>query len=227
MLRPVALSTCVAIASLSCCGCEPLQKPAAARAAVASADFVEPKLPPKSEMSSTGTSPYFVLQPGHQLILTHDIDTLKMTVLDETKVVNGIETRVVEERETADGKLVEVSRNYFAIAKMTGDVYYFGEDVDMYKDEKVTGHGGSWLAGVNGARPGIMFPGKPVVGAKMYQEMAPGAGDGSFRGRELERDGHDAVGHLSELHESRRDDSSGEGSRIQTLRAQRCRAAGR
>ena len=54
-----------------------------------------------------------------------------MTVLNETKVVDGIETRVVEEKETEGGNIVEVSRNYFAICKHTNNAIYFGEEVDM------------------------------------------------------------------------------------------------
>jgi hypothetical protein len=80
------------------------------------------------------------------------------TVLDETRVVAGVETRVIEERELAKGKLVEVSRNYFAIHKPTRNALYFGEEVDMYEDGKVVGHGGSWLAGVDGAKAGLIMP---------------------------------------------------------------------
>src|SRR5262249_15116139 len=97
-----------------------------------------------------------------------------VTVLNETKKVDGVETRVVEERETKDGKLVEVSKNYFAISKRTNSVYYFGEDVDTYKDGKVTGHGGSWLAGVKDAKFGLAMPGTPLVKARFYMEIAPG-----------------------------------------------------
>ena len=88
-------------------------------------------------------------------------------------LVDGVTTRVVEERETEGGQLAEVSRNYFAIDKATGDIYYFGEDVDEYKNGKVTGHEGAWLAGVNGARFGLISPGAPKVGDRYYQEMAP------------------------------------------------------
>ena len=88
-------------------------------------------------------------------------------------MVDGVETRIVEEREEKDGQLTEVSRNYFAIDKTTKDVYYFGEDVDMYKDGKVVNHDGSWLAGVNDAKFGMMMPGKPKVGDKFYQELSP------------------------------------------------------
>ena len=58
-------------------------------------------------------------------------------VLDETKVVDGVKTRIIEESETEGGKLSEISRNYFAIDKKTGDVYYFGEPKvgDQYYQE--------------------------------------------------------------------------------------------
>ena len=136
--------------------------------------WLEPVLPDKSTLSSTGRNPYFILEPGYQLVLEKDggKDHLTITVLGDTKMVDGVQTRVVEEHETEGGKVVEISRNYFAISKKTGDVYYFGEDVDMYKEGKVTGHGGSWLAGVNGARAGLMMPGKPAPGQRFYQEQA-------------------------------------------------------
>jgi len=130
------------------------------------------------EWSSTGANPYFILEPGFFLVLEGEEDgealRLTITVLDETRVVAGVETRVVEEREEEGGRLVEVSRNCFAISKRTNAVYYFGEDVDIYKEGKVVGHGGAWLAGEKGARFGLMMPGTPLLGARYYQEVAPG-----------------------------------------------------
>src|SRR5262245_15775011 len=107
------------------------------------------------ELTSTGRNPYFMLEPGYRLVLQQGNERLTITVLAETRRVNGVETRVVEERETKDGALVEVSRNYFAISKRTNSVFYFGEDVDMYKNGKITSHEGAWLAGVAGAKPGL------------------------------------------------------------------------
>jgi hypothetical protein len=127
----------------------------------------------KANLVDTGRNTYFILEPGHRLYFEHGKNTLTVTVLDEIKVVDGVRTRVVEEREASGGQLAEVSRNYFAMDKVTHDVYYFGEDVDTYKHGKVTGHEGAWLAGVNGARFGLMMPGKPKVGDKYYQEIAP------------------------------------------------------
>jgi hypothetical protein len=126
----------------------------------------------KGNLVSSGKNPCFVLVPGFEL--RDDDTTLIITVLKDTKLVDGVETRVVEEREEKDGKPAEISRNYFAIDKTDHSVYYFGEDVDDYKAGKLAGHGGAWLAGVNGATFGLFMPGDPKVGAKFYQEQAPG-----------------------------------------------------
>jgi hypothetical protein len=128
----------------------------------------------KRTLLDTGRNPYFVLEPGFQLVLESDDAKLVVTVLDETLMVDGVKTRVVEEREWEDGKLIEVSRNFFAICKDSGDVFYFGEDVDMYKKGKVTGHDGAWRAGDQNAKAGLVMPGTPAMGMKYYQEMAPG-----------------------------------------------------
>jgi hypothetical protein len=60
-----------------------------------------------------------------------------------------------------------------ATHKATGDVYYFGEDVDNYKGGKVVDHESAWRAGTAGARFGLMIPAKPTVGQAFYQETAP------------------------------------------------------
>jgi hypothetical protein len=128
----------------------------------------------KANLASVGKNPYFIpLEPGYRLALAGDNATLTVTVTRRTKVVDGVETRVVEEREEKDGKPAEISQNYFAIDKTTNAVYYFGEDVDIYKDGKVVSHEGAWLSGVNGAKFGMMMPGQPKLGDKFQQEIAP------------------------------------------------------
>lgn len=127
----------------------------------------------RANLTDRGRNTYFVLEPGHRLHLQDGKTILTLTVLNETRVVDGVTTRVVEERETKDGEIIEVSRNYFAIDKTTKDVYYFGEDVDIYKKGKVVSHDGAWLSGVNGARFGLMIPHQPKIGDKFYQEVAP------------------------------------------------------
>lgn len=146
------------------------------------------------QFRSTGRNPYFTLKPGRQLYLSNvrtrcedgeceDLEELWITVLDETRNVRieddgerrWITTRVVEEVETADGELVEISRNYFAECSGTQDVYYFGEDVDIYENGRVVSHDGAWLAGRRRAEPGVIMPGGAfLLGARYFQEIAPG-----------------------------------------------------
>lgn len=56
-------------------------------------------------------NPYFALVPGARAVLAHDGVVLQITVLPDVVEVAGVKYRVVQERETADGKLLEVSRN--------------------------------------------------------------------------------------------------------------------
>jgi hypothetical protein len=77
--------------------------------------------------SSVGKNRFFILEPGHQLVLQSRTEKVVITVLNETKKIGDVETRVVEEREEENGQLKEVSRNFFAICREHSDVFYFGE----------------------------------------------------------------------------------------------------
>ena len=140
--------------------------------------------PADCDFVTEGSNDFFILEPGYRLMLEGEEEDdeedgelvqirVEITVLDELETVDGVVTRVVEEREWEDGELIEVSRNFFAICAQTGDVYYFGEDVDDYEDGEIVGHGGAWRAGVDGAQAGVLVPGSPLVGARHFQEIAP------------------------------------------------------
>ena len=87
---------------------------------------------------------FFILDSGHQITLEgvenkEDIRVV-ITVLYETEVVNKITTRVIEEHESADGEVTEISRNYFVRYDANNIVFYMGEDVDDYEDREIVGH---------------------------------------------------------------------------------------
>jgi hypothetical protein len=128
--------------------------------------------------SSMGRNPYFILEPGYQTVFQglENGETVvnTITVTGMTRQFGSIETRLVEERETHNGQLVEVSRNYFALCASHNGVFYFGEEVDLYAGGVITGHDGSWLTGVNGAKPGLIMPGLVLLGARYFQEVAAG-----------------------------------------------------
>jgi hypothetical protein len=121
------------------------------------------------------SNPYWPLDVGRQLILTGTSDgepaVLLITVLNQTRVINGVTTRIVEERETHNDELAEVSWNYFARAS-DGSICYYGEDVDIFEDEGIS-HEGTWCADDPGNAAGIFMPGNPRPGTKFQIEVAP------------------------------------------------------
>lgn len=126
----------------------------------------------KKNLGPTGRNSHFVLEAGYRLHFRGGGMTSTWSILAETKEIDGVVTRVVEDREEKNGKLVESTRDYFAIDSATGDLYYFGEEASSYKAGKVS-HAGSWLSGVNGARFGLLLPGKVTPGDRFMQERAP------------------------------------------------------
>jgi hypothetical protein len=138
-------------------------------------------------LTTRGANPYLILRPGYRLVLegaeNGETTRLVITVLrkTETLVLRGlgaVNARVVEERESVDGELVEVSRNFFAICSKTNDVFYFGEAVDIFNPDGTVSHEGSWRAGEpdeNGlAEPGMIMPGTFLLGSRYFQERADG-----------------------------------------------------
>lgn len=140
----------------------------------------------RCKWSNRGRNQFWSLEPGYQLYLAGEDDgefvELYITALKRTKlitiVVDGapvrLRARIIEEREYKDGELAEVSRNYFARCTRTNDMFYFGEDVCFYEDDECVADDGSWLAGVDGAVPGIIMPARFLLGSRYFQEQAPG-----------------------------------------------------
>jgi hypothetical protein len=97
-------------------------------------------------------------------------------VLDKTERVAGVPVTVVEVKDFENGELVERTLDYYA-EREDGSVWYFGERVDDYEGGEIVGHGGQWLAGERGAKPGLFMPAKARVGATFEQERAPGVAE--------------------------------------------------
>lgn len=136
-----------------------------------------------------GGNDYFSLRPGKFNRLEGDDDgefvEVLIEVLDQTRDIdfqlNGemvhARARIIREKEWIDGELVEISRNYFTRCADTGNIYYLGEDVDIYEDGEIVSHEGEWLAGREGAMPGLIMPDVFLLGARYFQEIAPEAQD--------------------------------------------------
>ena len=115
---------------------------------------------------------YLPLTPGTTLIYegeTEDgMERIEVEVTHETKDILGVTCIVVRDTVRVDGELVEDTYDWFAQDK-DGNVWYFGEDSKEYEDGEVD-PAGSWEAGVDGAKPGIIMKASPQVGDAYRQE---------------------------------------------------------
>jgi hypothetical protein len=124
---------------------------------------------------------WYPLIPGSELVLEgrstiegkrgkHEIHA---TVTDLTKVIDGVRTAVVWERDVSRGQLLE-SEIYFAAEDVDGNVWLLGEYPAEYEDGKFARAPDVWISGVDGARAGISMRADPQTGTSSYlQGLAP------------------------------------------------------
>lgn len=138
-----------------------------------------PKIDPSNFLSSID-NPLFPLKPGtvfiYETVGEDETERVEVHVTHETKVILGVTCTVVRDTVTVDGKVIEDTYDWYAQDK-EGNVWYFGEDSKAYRAGKLVGSEGSWEAGVNGAKPGIIMKAKPARGDKYYQEYSVGVAE--------------------------------------------------
>jgi hypothetical protein len=121
--------------------------------------------------------PLYPLRPGTLFIYAGTSGGVpaheQFLVTHQTKVISGVTCVVVHDSNWVGGQLTEFTIDWFAQDK-AGNVWYFGEFATQYANGVITGHEGSWQAGVHGARQGIIMEAAPQVGDSYDQENAPG-----------------------------------------------------
>ena len=81
---------------------------------------------------------------------------------NQTKVILGVTCTVVDDKVWLDGELIEATLDWYT-QDIDGNVWYMGEDSKEYEDGKVESTEGSWEAGVDGAKPGIIMMSNPIL----------------------------------------------------------------
>jgi hypothetical protein len=126
-------------------------------------------------------NPFLPLHPGTKFVLVGKIKEggkrvphrVEFLVTDLTKVVHGVRTRVVWDRDYDNGRLVEGELAFFA-QDDAGNVWSYGEYPEEWEGRKLAGAPSTWIPGVQGAKPGIMMKGAPRAGTPEYsQGLAP------------------------------------------------------
>lgn len=131
----------------------------------------------ESNFVSEINNKYFTLRPGTTFTYeskTNDgLEQVAVTVTNEKKSVLGVTTVVVWDRVWLDNELREDTKDWYAQDK-DGNVWYFGEETVELIDGKVVSREGSWEAGVDGAKPGIIMKAVPKIGDTYRQEYYKG-----------------------------------------------------
>lgn len=130
----------------------------------------------KFETSTKIDNKYLPLRPGMQFAYKgHTSEGKKpvphsvvFTVTDMTKVIDGVRTVLCFDQDYQKGSLVEPELIFFA-QDNEGNVWLMGEYREVYaEDEFVGGH--AWIAGIEGAKGGIMMKAQPRPGQASYSE---------------------------------------------------------
>jgi hypothetical protein len=144
---------------------------------VTEADFDRRNFPAVAKVDNQ----WYPLVPGTQYTLEghsnrgegtlpHRVD---FTVTNLTKVVDGVPTVVLWDRDINEGELEEAELAFQA-QDNDGNVWLLGEYPEEYEDGKFKTAENTWFAGLEGAKPGVLMRTNPRPGTPSYlQGLAP------------------------------------------------------
>jgi hypothetical protein len=132
--------------------------------------------------SPTDVNPWLPLTPGLQTVSkgavnvgTRRLQHIRVnTVTEVTKVIDGVRAVLVLDQDFDGGQLSEQAIDYLAEDE-GGNVWYVGSYTEAYEGGVFLNAQDAWLAGVNGAVPGLYMPGDPKRGTPPFpQTSIPG-----------------------------------------------------
>lgn len=136
-----------------------------------------PDLDP-DDFSATITNTYLMFVPGRTMIYegmtAEGLERIEVTTLTTTRDIDGIPCAEVRDIAILDGEVIEETIDWYAEDTL-GNVWYMGEIAKNFdEDGFLEDLDGSWRTGLDGAQPGIVAFGAPVVGTHYRQEYLPG-----------------------------------------------------
>ena len=131
-------------------------------------------------------NPYFPLAPGSRWVYRETAtdgskQRVVVKVTHRTRLIaNGVRARIVRDTVSERGHVIEDTFDWYA-QDAGGNVWYLGEDTKEYENGTVVSTKGSWEAGVNGARGGLIMPANPRPGMQYRQEYLAGEAEDKAR----------------------------------------------
>jgi hypothetical protein len=124
---------------------------------------------------------WFPLKPGMQYTTDGTVTSAEgtsahkvvHTVTGLTKVIDGVNTVVMWDRDYSDGELAESELAFFAQSE-DGDVWLFGEYPEEFENGEFVGAPSTFISGIARAQAGIAMQAGPRTGTPAYvQAYAP------------------------------------------------------
>jgi hypothetical protein len=91
------------------------------------------------------------------------------TVTDVTKVINGVRTVVMWDRDINAGRLLE-EELAFQAQDDDGTVWSLGEYPEVRRRGRLAGAPDTWISGLDGAVAGVLMPARPRSGMPSYRQ---------------------------------------------------------
>jgi len=133
----------------------------------------DPPIDP-NDFTTVIDNPYFPLTPGttwtYETQTADGLETDVVHVTHDTRVIQGVTCVEVHDVVSLDGEVTEDTLDWYA-QDLAGNVWYFGENSIDLEDGLVVSVEGSWAAGKDGARAGIIMEANPQVGDFYRQEF--------------------------------------------------------
>lgn len=134
-------------------------------------------LPPPRQFVEVVDNPYSPFIPGMRWVYGGETpdgtERILVKVLGRTKVIEGIQATVVRDTVYLQGQLIEDTFDWYAQDRR-GNVWYLGEATKEYENGQVVSTEGSWEAGVDGAKAGVVMFARPRLDAAYRQEYYAG-----------------------------------------------------
>lgn len=115
------------------------------------------------------TNPLFPLTPGTQFVYESADEHIQVDVTTTRKTILGISCIEVHDVASVAGSMTEDTLDWYAQDR-DGNVWYMGEDTKELDHGTVTSTDGSWEAGIDNAKPGIIIPATPIPNQPYRQE---------------------------------------------------------
>lgn len=120
-------------------------------------------------------NPYWPMIPGalyryRSITEDNQEEITEVRFTGDTRVILGVTCIVARDTVWLDGEVIEDTRDWYA-QDLAGNVWYFGELTLEFENGEIQGLEGSFEAGVEGGKPGVIMKANPQVGDAYRQEM--------------------------------------------------------